>query len=448
VPERRDVVISPTLRKLAALVCAVAYLAPTLASAGRRRANRSAHHHARRAPAPRAQRPASRPLPAAHGTRGVAEEHVHVRRGDTLATILAAHGVGAREAHSWIAAATGVYDLRLLRPRRGLTLRFDRATQRLEGIHYEMDDRSLLVLERGDDGIRAARSALPYFIEVKGAAGRIERGLREDAIAAGIPARVVSELADIFGWDVDLESELHPGDVFRVLYENTWQAGEGHAEAGNVLGAEIMTGGRPLTAIFFEDADGRSAYYQPSGEPMSHEFLRYPVEFTEITSGFSLLRRHPILRRSRPHLGVDLAAPTGTPVRAIANGTVAEAGWLHELGRCVRVDHGGDLVTSYGHLSRIAAGLHDGAPVERGQVIGYVGSTGLSTGPHLHFAMHRNGEYVDPLALTASQDAPLPDTARRAFDRVQAAVTRQLAALPENGEPLTVSLSTPPVGRE
>ena len=384
-----------------------------------------------------------RALPRAHGTHGTAEEHIHVRRGDTLAHVLAARGVGSMESRQWIAAAAKVYDLRRLTPRRGLTFRFDRATHALEAIHYEMDDHSLLVLERTPDGIRAERASLPYFIEVKGAAGRIERGLREDAAASGVPPRVVSDLAEIFGWEFDLESELRPGDEFRVLYENTWQAGAARSEPGSVLGAEIITSGRSLTAVFFEDADGNGGYYRPSGDPLSREFLRYPVEFTEITSEFALLRHHPILHRLRPHLGVDLAAPRGTPVRAVASGTVREAGWGHQLGRCVRIEHAETLTSLYGHLARIAEDVREGTAVERGQVIGYVGSSGLSTGPHLHFAMERGGEYVDPLALTASAAVALPEAARRPFERVQSAITRQLAELPHGERPVTVSLSTP-----
>jgi murein DD-endopeptidase MepM/ murein hydrolase activator NlpD len=380
----------------------------------------------------------------AHAAAPALEEHLHVRRGDTLASVLAACGVGRSEARPWIAAAAGVYDLRRLTPRRGLTLRFDRATHALAGILYEMDDHALLVLQKTASGIHGARAALPYFTEVRGAAGLIEHGLREDAALAGVPPHVVSELAEIFGWELDLENDLRPGDEFRVLYENTWQAGGSAPEPGTVLGAEIVTGGQPSTAVFFEDPDGHGAYYRPSGDALSRDFLRYPVEFTEITSDFSLLRRHPILHRPRPHLGVDFAAPAGTPVRAVATGTVSEAGWVSQLGRCVRVEHPDDLTSTYGHLLRFASGVHPGVTVERGQVIGYVGSSGLSTGPHLHFAMDRGGSYVNPLHLTATVGARVPETARRLFDRVQHAVVSELAALPHTGNAFTVSSSSRP----
>jgi murein DD-endopeptidase MepM/ murein hydrolase activator NlpD len=276
---------------------------------------------------------------------------------------------------------------------------------------------------------------------VKGIATTITRGLKEDAGDSGIPPRVVSELADIFGWELDVESDLRPGDEVRVLYENIWQTGAAWAEPGNVLGAEIVRKTGPITAIFFEDADGKGAYYRPSGDPISRSLLRYPLEFTEITSDFSLLRRHPILRVRRPHFGVDFAAPVGTPVRAVADGTVTVAGWASGLGRCVKIDHPNALASTYGHLVRIAAGIAAGTAVERGQVIGYVGATGLATGPHLHFALHRNGEYVDPLAVTAEAEQGIADTERRTFDRLQLAITKQLDTLTQSLSPLTVSTS-------
>jgi len=420
-----------------ALLCVVSLLSPVLAEGGRRRkaARRTSGKPA--VPAPAGARPGS----VDAGTRGAAEEHVHVRRGDSLARLLWARGVSRAEAEPWLTAAGEVYDLRLLRPRRGLSLRFDRATHELQAIRYEIDDRSLLVLARTPDGvIEARRTVLPYFTEVKGIAVQIERGLREDAGDSGVPPRVISEMADIFGWDIDLDNDLRPGDEFRILYENIWQAGEARAEPGKVLGAEILASNRPTIAVFFEDADGRGGYYRPTGDPLARAFLRYPVEFTEVTSEFSLNRRHPILRVGRPHLGVDFAAPVGTPVRAVASGMVTYSGWANRLGRCVRIDHTGTLASSYGHLARIAAGIAPGTPVERGRVIGYVGASGLATGPHLHFALHRDGEYIDPLSLAAAPDEAVPEPARRAFERVQTTVTRQLAALPLTANPTTVSL--------
>jgi len=423
------------------LACVVVLVPAAAATVARHRRVAARHAH------PLAQRKATHGTAAGGGrdaARGASEPalvHVHVRKGDTLWALLATHGVGGAEARSWLAAAAPVYDLHRLHPRRGLTLRFDRATRALDALRYEIDDRSLLVLERTPEGIHATRTGLPYFTEVKGTAGRIEHGLREDVIHAGAPPRVVAQLADIFGWELDLDHDLRPGDEFRVLYESTWQAGETRSEPGTVLGAEIVAANRAVTGIFFEDADGRSGYYGPGGEALGRDFLRYPVEFTEITSEFSSRRRHPLLRLFRPHLGVDFAAPLGTPVRAVADGMITFAGWARQLGRCVRIDHVGALSSAYGHLSRIAAAVMPGTTVAQGQVIGYVGASGLATGPHLHFALYRDGEYVDPLAQMAAAQPRIPEQERRDFERVEASVERQLAALPLAGGTPTVSRS-------
>jgi len=432
--------------KALVLACIATLMHPSSSTGTqRRRSQRATRPPSKsKAPSPRHKTKATvhdRNHTVVRGLHGSVEEHVHVRRGDTLESILAARGVGATAARPWLEAAEQVYDLRALRPRRGLTLRFDRDTRSLEVIRYEIDTQSLLVLEAVGEGIEARRESLPYFIEVKGFAGRIERGLREDAIEAGMPEHVVAELADIFSWEVDVAGGLRSGDEFRVLYENLWQAGLAKPGAGNIIGAKVVSGGKTVTAVYFEDTDGRGSYFRPTGDALSRQFLRYPLEFTEITSEFSFLRQHPILHVERPHLGIDFAAPRGTAVRAVSNGTVSYAGWGHDLGRCVRIEHGGTLTSVYGHLSRLAPVIREGATIERGQVIGYVGATGLATGPHLHYALERDGSYVDPMRMTATVDPPVPAGARRLFDRVQSEVTHQLAVLPANARPTSVSLS-------
>jgi len=438
---RRAVVMVASLAVVGAVPAGAARVRTGATGKAAKPARRTA---AKPATPPARARAAARPEAVEErGSRGRAEEHVHLKKGDTLESVLAARGVEAAELRPWIAAANIVYDLRKIRPRRGLTLRFDRATHALEAVRYEIDDRTLLVLERSAaGGITARKAPLPYFKELHGVAGRIDRGLREDASEAGVPPHVVSEVADIFGWELDVANDLRAGDEFRIIYENLWQTGEPSAEAGKVLGAEIVADGRKLTAVYFEDEDGRGGYYRPSGDAMSRALLRYPLEFTQITSEFSLLRPHPILRRSRPHLGVDFAAPPGTPVRAVAQGTVEFSGWAKQLGRAVQIAHAGSLASTYGHLARIAAGVKEGAAVERGQVIGYVGATGLATGPHLHFALHRGDEYVDPLTVIAEREERIPEAARKKFDRLQQVVRARLASLPASPAPRTVSLST------
>jgi murein DD-endopeptidase MepM/ murein hydrolase activator NlpD len=376
------------------------------------------------------------------GARGTVDEHIHIRKGDTVENILAARGIGMTEAREWIAAAADVFDLTRIRPRHGLTLRFDRETHALDSIRYEVDGRKLLVTQQAADGIRARLEDLPYFVEVKGIAGTIARGLRDDTVTAGVPARIAADIADIFGWDVDVETGLRPGDEFRVIYENIWQVGMTAPQAGKVLAAELVVAGNRHTAVLFEDEDGRGAYYHPSGEAVSRTFLRYPLEFTEISSGFSYDRLHPIRRQRRPHFGVDLAAPRGTPVRAAADGAVSIAGWESGLGQTVRIDHPKAVTSTYGHLSAIAPAIVPGAAVERGQVIGYVGSTGLSTGCHLHYELAREGQHVDPLEFTCEREPAIAPALVKQFERAKREVVRQLATIPGTMEPTSLSLST------
>jgi murein DD-endopeptidase MepM/ murein hydrolase activator NlpD len=389
-----------------------------------------------------AELPSRDEAPPVFGSRGAVDEHVHVQRGDTLEHILLLKGVGPSEAYPWLRAAQAAYDLRLVKPKRGFTLEFDRATRRLQSVRYEIDDSSLLTLERRSDGtVVARREALPYFVEVKGVAGRIDRGLKADSTEAGVPPEVASELVDIFGWDLDVGANLHPGDEFRIIYENMWETGKSMPSPGKILGAQIVTGGVALTAVLFENEDGSGGYYTPDGQALSRDFLRYPVEFREISSEFSRARYHPILHRWRPHRGVDLAAPRGTPVRAVADGWVKEAHWMGGLGRAVQLEHMGDRVTTYGHLSEIAPGITEGATVERGQVIGYVGSTGLATGPHLHYEVEEGGVPLDPMQFEVEPEDPVDARLRRRFDKVRSSVVRQLASLPAADRPWSVSLS-------
>jgi murein DD-endopeptidase MepM/ murein hydrolase activator NlpD len=379
---------------------------------------------------------------ASAGSGGYLDEHVHVRKGETLDHLLAMNGFAPGSAAPWLHASDGVYDLRQIRPHHGFTLRFDRATHELDSIRYEIDRASLLVVERDPESeeVHAHVEALPYFRETRGIAGRIERGLREDTVAAGVPPSVASSLAEIFGWDLDVEHDLEPGDEFRVIYQNIWEVGKSQPVTGEVVGAEIVAHGRTYSAMRFEDERG-VRYYRPTGESLTRTFLRYPVEFTEISSEYSASRFHPILHRERPHLGVDLAAPSGTPVRAAASGWVSAAGRNGGLGIAVRIQHDGDVATTYGHLCEIAPGVREGGVVERGQVIGWVGSTGLATGPHLHYEIERGGTHVDPMAMSAPVEGPVGDVQRRTFERVRSAVGEQLAALPETDVPVRVAIT-------
>jgi murein DD-endopeptidase MepM/ murein hydrolase activator NlpD len=366
------------------------------------------------------------------------DAHIHLAKGDTLVSLLAEQGLSTPEAYAWSKAASKAFDVRRMRPRRGLTLRFESDTRKLRALRYEIDDRTLLVVESKGGKLDARREDLPYITEIRGIAGTIDHGLWQDVTEAGAPGEVASALSEVFGWEFDLDA-LQGGGQFRVLYENIWQVGAKRPSIGKVLAASLDSGGKSVTALLHEDEDGHGGYYTADGRALGRYFLRYPVEFTKISSTFSARRFHPILGRTRPHNGVDFAAPRGTPVYAVADGKVLFASWERGFGRTVRIEHEDGYRTTYGHLSGYAGRVGVGRTVRRGQVIGYVGSTGLSTGNHLHYGVECYGQYVDPLALKSLGTSTVPADERRTFDRMRRRVTQQLALLEANRGPVVVS---------
>jgi len=210
---------------------------------------------------------------------------------------------------------------------------------------------------------------------------------------------VVDQLVDIFGSRVVFSKEIQSGDEFAIVYtERVLPDGE-KLEPGPITAASLKVSGKMMAAVRHVGKDGQERYFSETGDSLDQYFLRYPVQFTRISSVFTTSRFHPVLKRSRPHHGVDFAAPTGTPVRTIADGVVVYSGYNGGSGNMVKISHGSRWQTSYLHLSKITSNLKRGSKVSRGQVIGAVGATGLATGPHLHFGMYDNGRYVDPLKV-------------------------------------------------
>ena len=262
----------------------------------------------------------------------------------------------------------------------------------------------------------AVRSALVALeTQTRLASGTIRSSLFAATDEARIPDAVATQMAEIFSAEIDFHRELRKGDTFSIVYEAVTADGEPvpwNQGAGRVLAAEFINGGKTHQAIWFESG-GKGAYFDPSGRSRKRAFLASPMEFSRVTSGFAM-RMHPILQRMRAHLGVDYAAPTGTPVRVVGEGVVDFAGWQNGYGNVVHVRHGGDRVTVYAHLSRID--VRKGQRVDQGQHIGAVGATGWATGPHLHFEFRVGGVHQDPLKIAkASESVPLDPAARPRF---------------------------------
>jgi murein DD-endopeptidase MepM/ murein hydrolase activator NlpD len=264
-----------------------------------------------------------------------------------------------------------------------------------------------LHIRREQSGFVSSVAENPLEIETRTARAVIDSSLFQAADAAGISDTTALAVADIFAWDIDFALAVQPGDSFTVTYERQNQDGE-FLKDGPVLAVEFHNGERTLRAVRYVAPDGTAHYYTPDGRNLRKAFIRTPVEFTRISSRFSGARFHPILNRIRAHKGVDYAAPTGTPVHAAGSGRVAFVGQRGGYGNVVELTHANGVSTVYGHLSRFGRGLRRGMQVEQSQVIGYVGMTGLATGPHLHYEYRVHGVHMDPMRIQVPNAEPLP----------------------------------------
>jgi murein DD-endopeptidase MepM/ murein hydrolase activator NlpD len=262
---------------------------------------------------------------------------------------------------------------------------------------YHVNDMELLRVVRSDEGFEAEKVPIDYERRVGHLGGVIRANLYSALPEDDRSTQLAMELSDIFSWDVDFNTDLRKGDTFRVVVEELWLKNE-FRRYGNILAAELVIDGETFRAFRFA-AGGPENYYDDSGKSLRRAFLKAPLSYRRISSGFTRKRLHPILKTVRPHLGVDYAAPTGTPVSSTGDGTVAFAGYKGPNGKLVIVRHGNGYTTSYGHLSRFGKGIRAGTRVRQGDVIGYVGATGRATGPHLDYRMKRNGVFLNPLKV-------------------------------------------------
>jgi murein DD-endopeptidase MepM/ murein hydrolase activator NlpD len=292
----------------------------------------------------------------------------------------------------------------------------------LAAFSYGIDELRTLRVRRNGDGLEAHVETRNYDTRTEVVEGEITSSLFGAVEEAGESDLLAFDLAAIFEWDVDFNTELQPGDSFKVAVEKMYLEGR-FSRYGRILAAQLDRGSRTLLAVRFDGRRGPE-YYTPAGIPLRKTFLRSPLKFSRISSRFSRARLHPILKTVRPHLGVDYAAPTGTPVRAAADGVVVSAGRSGGYGKVVRLRHKRGFETLYGHLSRID--VRRGQRVEQGERIGSVGMTGLATGPHLDYRTIRSGVFVNPLTIQPPPPEPVRAAARAAFEEVR---DRELALL-------------------
>ncbi|MEO1040536.1 MAG: M23 family metallopeptidase [Pseudomonadota bacterium] len=345
---------------------------------------------------------------------------VTVRRGQTFASVLSSAGAGRVEAARAIAALDPLFSARLLRAGQDLTLYFDASVEgedggpRLEGFSFRPDaERSFTVARSGDDGFRAREAQARFVTQIVRAAGEIDSNLYLAALRAGASDAIIFRMAEILGYAVDFRA-IQYGDTFDVVFERDVTRGGDIARSGDILYLRFHGRGDPLEYFRFESENGEIGFYTGEGESARRLLMKVPINGARLSSQFGM-RFHPVLRTNRPHNGTDFAAPRGTPIMAAGNGIVERANRFGSFGNYIRIRHANGYKTAYAHLNGFARGVRSGARVQQGQIIGYVGTTGRSTGPHLHYEVHLNGRPMNPMRLDLPEGRSLEDDELDAF---------------------------------
>ena len=352
---------------------------------------------------------------------------VRIQRGDTIGSLLNRLQIEDTAAVNFLRSAKDAKTLYQLAPGRSVRAKTTE-TGELIALRYIASDNTQLSVDRAGNEFKATEQAAALDARVVMKSGEIRSSLFGATDAAGVPDAIASQMAEVFSSDIDFHLDLRKGDRFAVVYEMLYSNGE-PVKTGRVLAAQFVNQGKTYQALYFKDREGRDGYYTPEGNNLRKAFLRSPLEFSRITSGFSNARFHPVLQTWRAHKGVDYGAPTGTRVRATSDGTIALAGRQSGYGNIVVIQHKGSFSTAYGHLSAFAKGLHNGSRVSQGDVIGYVGATGMATGPHLHYEFRVAGVQRNPLTVPMPQSFPIAGQNKNDFLAAARPLSAQLEML-------------------
>ncbi len=351
-----------------------------------------------------------------------------IQSGDNLSILFRRAGLNDKDIYELTNKAPEAKDLRRIRP--GQQLAFLVEEGKLQGLKYKINRLDSVNFSRTEDNKFLAEkinlkpdTRLTYHQAV------ITSSLFMAGKRAGIPNALTMDLANIFGWDIDFALDIQKGDSFKVMYEELYLDGE-MIGTGKIIAAEFTNTGKTYKAVRYTDKEGNTSYYTPEGRGMHKAFLRSPIEFARISSHFNLARKHPVLHIIRAHKGTDYAAARGTPIRSTGNGKISFAGRKGGYGNCIIIQHGQGIQTLYGHMNGFAKGMRVGTKVTQGDVIGYVGSTGLASGPHLHYEFHVNGQVRNPVTVPLPKAAGIDKTEMANFT---ATIRPLLAKLDELG---------------
>lgn len=350
-----------------------------------------------------------------------------VAPGENLSTIFSDHGLSKTTLHKITTTTEFSKEIGNIHPGKLFEILVD-DSGKLQALKYHPDKRTTLAVKLTEQGLESTKTVKEIERQITNAHAQINSSLFSDAKAAGLSDKLVMAIAQIFAWDIDFALDLQPGDEFTVVYEQLFLDGE-KIGSGQILATEFINKGQSHVAVQYEDSHGNVGYFTPDGKSLKKAFLRTPVKFARISSRFNLRRKHPVLNKIRAHKGVDYAAPTGTPVHATGNGKVIYKGRKGGYGRVVIVQHGKQYSTLYAHLSGYHKNIKKGTRVKQSQTIGYVGKSGLATGPHLHYEFRVNGQHKNPLTVQLPKSTPVNDLEFSNFKTRTGPLLSQLASL-------------------
>lgn len=351
-----------------------------------------------------------------------------IRPNENLSTILSRYDLPYEVIHEVADKSKNVFDVRNLRVGKSYCImRSTDSTEQVRYFIYEQDPVNYVVYDFSDT-IDVYKGRKPTYTRSRQGSGIINSSLWQTLTENDLDPNMAVRLSEIFAWSIDFY-RIHKGDRFKILFDETYVEGE-RIGVGEIAGVWFQHQGRDYYGYKYAIDDTTTDYFDENGNSLRKAFLKAPLEFRRISSRFNRRRFHPVLKRRRPHLGTDYAAPTGTPVWSIGDGTVVKRAYNRGAGNHIEIRHNGTYSTRYLHLSKFAAGLTQGGRVKQGEIIGYVGTTGLSTGPHLHFEMIKNGGHVDAMQEDIPPGDPVPEECRPSFEQIRDQLTRQLNVIP------------------
>ncbi len=360
-----------------------------------------------------------------------AMQELTIKSGDNLSSVFGRMGLNDRDIYELFDGNKSAKDLRSIVPGQKFEFLVD-AQGKLQELKYYKNNLDSLKFTRNENGFTSQQISLKPEVKRSFRQATITSSLFLAGKQAGLPTNLTMELANIFGYDVDFALDIQKGDQFKVMFEEQYLNGK-KIGTGAILSAEFTNAGKTYRAVRYTNKDGLTRYYAPDGKGLNKAFLRMPVEFARISSGFSLGRLHPVLNTIRAHKGTDYAAATGTPILATGDGKITFAGRQGGFGNCIVIQHGQGYETLYGHMSRFGKNISTGTRVSQGQVIGYVGMTGLASGPHLHYEFHVNGQVRNPVTVELPKSVGIAANEKDRFNAATQTLVAQLQDFDRNG---------------